>query len=62
MDMDDFRPVTTGSSQIVTGCGWFRMVTDGSGIFQIVSVGWFWVVVDCFQCFAVLVATIFYIT
>ena len=38
------------------------MVTDGSGIFQTVLVGWFWVVADGFRCFAVLVATIFYVT
>ena len=30
MDMDDFRPVTTGSSYIIAGCGCFGVIEDGS--------------------------------
>ena len=30
MDMDDFRPVTTGSSYIISGWGRFGVIEDGS--------------------------------
>lgn len=56
--MDAFRPVGTGSSQILTGYAWFRVIADGSGgkqialggLFQVIAdgFGWFWVVC-CFS-------------
>ena len=48
MDVDGFRPVTAGSSYILTGCGWFLVVADGFGGLQMVSGGWFSVVADGF--------------
>ena len=43
MNMDGFRPVTAGSNYILTGCEWFRVVVDDSGVLQMISGcnGWF---------------------
>ena len=40
MDIDDFRPITAGSSWVLIGCGWLQVVADGSGALQMASNGW----------------------
>lgn len=48
MDMDGFRQITAGSSQILTDCEWFQLAVDDSGQLQIVLGGSLWVVADDF--------------
>ena len=70
--MNGFRTVTAGSCQILTCCGWFRVVEDGLGRLQMVSSGSFWMVADGFGWlqvvlgglgwFSVLVAMVFIYT